>query len=69
MGSVQISSFYEINLRTPSRLLHEKWLKPPEKENNVIKYVFELQNWLQKTRELAKLKMEETRDKRKKLCN
>ena len=57
---------YGSNLRSPSTLLYEKWLEPPEEENNVVKYVFELLNRLKRSRELAELKMEETRDKRKK---
>ena len=36
------------NLRTPTVLLYEKWLKPPEQENTVLEYVFELINRLKK---------------------
>ena len=58
---------YGSNLQTPSMLLYEKWLEPPEEEFNAINYVFELLNWLKRNPELAKLKMEETRGKRKKM--
>ncbi|GBN95052.1 Retrovirus-related Pol polyprotein from transposon 17.6 [Araneus ventricosus] len=54
------------NLRTPAVLLYEKWLMPEEQENIVLEYVFELINRLRKSRELAKEKMEEMRDRRKK---
>lgn len=57
---------YGNNLRTPNALLYDKWLEPPEEENSVVQYVFELINRLKQSQELAKEKMEETRDKRKK---
>lgn len=54
------------NLRTPAVLLYEKWLKQEEQESTVVEYVFELINRLRKSRDLARGKMEEMRDKRKK---
>lgn len=44
--------------------MYQKWLKPADQENAVLKYVFELINKLRKSRELAKEKMVEMRYKR-----
>ncbi|GFU40698.1 retrovirus-related Pol polyprotein from transposon 17.6 [Trichonephila clavipes] len=57
---------YGNNLRTPVTLLYESWLDPEEKEDTVVEYVFELINRLKKCRDLATVKMEEVRDRRKK---
>ncbi|GFS97460.1 retrovirus-related Pol polyprotein from transposon 17.6 [Trichonephila clavipes] len=54
------------NLRTPVTLLYESWLDPEEKKDNAVEYVFELVNRLKKCRDLATVRMEEVRDRRKK---
>ncbi|GFS79975.1 retrovirus-related Pol polyprotein from transposon 17.6 [Trichonephila clavipes] len=53
------------NLRTLVTLLYESWLDSEEKEDTVVEYVFEL-NRLKKCRDLATVRMEEVRDRRKK---
>ncbi|GFU71100.1 retrovirus-related Pol polyprotein from transposon 17.6 [Trichonephila clavipes] len=57
---------YGNNLRTPVFLLYESWLDPEEKEDTVVEYVFELINRLKRCRELATVRMEKVRDRRKK---
>ncbi|GFY00065.1 retrovirus-related Pol polyprotein from transposon 17.6 [Trichonephila clavipes] len=57
---------YGNNLRTPVTLLYESCLDPEEKEDTVVEYVFELINRLKKCRDLAMVRMEEVRDRRKK---
>ncbi|GFU20212.1 retrovirus-related Pol polyprotein from transposon 412 [Trichonephila clavipes] len=54
------------NLRTPVTLLYESWLDPEEKADTVVEHVFELINRLKKCRDLATVRMEEVRDRRKK---
>ncbi|GFT33474.1 retrovirus-related Pol polyprotein from transposon 17.6 [Trichonephila clavipes] len=57
---------YGNKLRTPVTLLYESWLDPKEKEDTVVEYVFELINRLKKCRDLATVRMEEVRNRRKK---
>ncbi|GFX39375.1 uncharacterized protein TNCV_3860981 [Trichonephila clavipes] len=57
---------YGNNLRTPVTLLYKSWLDPEEKADTVVEYVFELINRLKKCRDLATVRMEEVRDRRKK---
>ncbi|GFX12443.1 retrovirus-related Pol polyprotein from transposon 17.6 [Trichonephila clavipes] len=57
---------YGNNLRTPVTLLYESRLDPEEKVETVVEYVFELINRLKKCRDLATVKMEEVRERRKK---
>ncbi|GFW29668.1 retrovirus-related Pol polyprotein from transposon 412 [Trichonephila clavipes] len=47
-------------------LQYESWLDPEKKEGIVVEYVFELINRLKKCRDLAKVRMEEVRDRRNK---
>ncbi|GFX12277.1 retrovirus-related Pol polyprotein from transposon 17.6 [Trichonephila clavipes] len=57
---------YGNNIRTSVTLLYESWLDPEEKEETVVECVFELKNRLKKCRELATVRMEEVRNRRKK---
>ncbi|GBN66027.1 Retrovirus-related Pol polyprotein from transposon 412, partial [Araneus ventricosus] len=53
------------NLRTPERLLFEKWAEPEEENSLVTEYVFELLNRFQKYKELAMEKASAEQIKRK----
>ncbi|GFY28023.1 retrovirus-related Pol polyprotein from transposon 297 [Trichonephila clavipes] len=57
---------YGNNLRTTVTLLYESWLDSEEKGDTVVEYVFELINRLKKCRDLATVRKEEVRDRRKK---
>ncbi|GFX16129.1 retrovirus-related Pol polyprotein from transposon 412 [Trichonephila clavipes] len=57
---------YGNNLRTPVTFLYESWLDPEEREDTVVEYVFELINRLKKCMDLATVRMEEVRARRKK---
>ncbi|GBL72390.1 hypothetical protein AVEN_115319-1 [Araneus ventricosus] len=53
------------NLRTPERLLFEKWTEPEEENSLITEYVFELLNRFQKYKELAMEKASAEQIKRK----